>query len=239
MALKMQNKYINILCTRPLEPTLVADAKQQGILIDEISFIDTIPIKTVNVQKQIEKIESQKATIVFTSMNAVEAVADYINHQPDGWDIYCIGTTTNELVKKHFGKQAVIGTANNAAALAQSITKNKAIDKVIFFCGDQRRAELPEILLANNIGITEIMVYQTMAITHSIDKLYDGILFFSPSAVDSFFTNNIIAPSTLIFAIGETTANHIKQFCDNKIIITEVPGKENLIRKMIEYFKQD
>ena len=65
---------------------------------------------------------------------------------------------------------------------------------------------------------------------------YFGILFFSPSAVQSFFSKNKVADKTILFAIGNTTANEIKKYSTNKIIISDEPGKENLVTKMIEYF---
>ncbi len=234
-AFAMQNN-IQILCTRPLTKILVQEAAQQGILIDEISFIETEPIQNIEVQQEIQQAAIQIATVVFTSMNAVEAVADYLDGQPVEWNIYSMGTTTNQLVKKYFGERQLAGIANSAAELAELIAEDNMIDEAIFFCGDQRRDELPSILKSNHIDVTEITVYQTIAVTHVIDKTYSGILFFSPSAVESFFSKNKIPATTVLFAIGSTTANEIKKHSSNKIIISNQPGKENLVAKMMEYF---
>jgi uroporphyrinogen-III synthase len=231
----MQNN-IPILCTRPLPEALVEEAMEQGIAIDEISFIETSPILDIEVQQEIEQAALQITTVVFTSMNAVEAVADYLDGQPVEWSIYCMGNTTQQLVKKYFGAQHLAGIANNAAELADLIVEEGHTEEVIFFCGDQRRDELPEILRSHEIEVTEITVYQTIAVTHTINKAYHGILFFSPSAAASFFSKNKIPPTTVLFAIGSTTANEIKKYTGNKIIISNQPGKENLVRKMMEYF---
>jgi uroporphyrinogen-III synthase len=227
---------VDILCTRPLTEGLREEALLQGILIDAISFIETTPVQNIEVQQEIEQEALRVTTIVFTSMNAVEAVAVYLDGQPVRWRIYCMGNTTNKLVKKYFGVQQVAGIANSAAELAELIIEDGAIDEVIFFCGDQRRDELPEILRSHEIEVTEITVYQTIAISHLIDKTYHGILFFSPSAVASFFSNNKLPATTVLFAIGSTTANEIKKHTGNKIIVSNQPGKEKLVRKMIEYF---
>jgi len=80
------------------------------------------------------------------------------------------------------------------------------------------------------------VVYQTLATPHKIQKDYFGVLFFSPSAVQSFFSKNKVKDRTILFAIGNTTANEIKKYSNNKIIISDEPGKENLVQKMIEYF---
>ncbi len=231
----MQNN-ISILCTRPLSKALVEQAQQQGIIIDEIAFIATAGIQTIEVQQEIEQVATQTTTVVFTSMNAVEAVAGYLHGQPVNWRIYCMGTTTNQLVKKYFGEQQLAGIANSAAELAELIAANILVDELTFFCGDQRRDELPEILSSYTIDVTEIVVYQTIAINHVVNKIYNGILFFSPSAAESFFSKNKLPAATVLFAIGSTTANEIKKYSTNKIITSSEPGKENLVAKMMEYF---
>jgi uroporphyrinogen-III synthase len=235
MPFGMQNR-ISILCTRPLNESLIDEAMQAGIDIEELSFIETESIQSITVQQEIEQALLQSATVVFTSMNAVEAVAFYQEETQPDWDIYCIGTTTNKLVASYFGHDKIMGTANDAASLAELIVEDRFIDQVIFFCGDQRRDELPAILKKHDIEVNEIEVYQTIAVPHTIDKIFHAILFFSPSAVASFFKNNKPNESTILFAIGNTTANEIKKYSSNKIIISDEPGKENLVRKMMEYF---
>ncbi len=227
---------VQILCTRPLHKMLVDNAAQQGITIDQLSFIETEAIQTIEVQQEIEQAALKVTTVVFTSMNAVEAVADYLFGQGVDWNIYCMGTTTNTLVKKYFGEQQLKGVANSAAELAELIAEDQMIDEVTFFCGDRRRDELPDILKGHNIDVTEIVVYQTIPVMHTVNKEYHGILFFSPSAADSFFKKNKLPASTVLFAIGSTTANATKKHTTNKIIVSNQPGKENLVEKMIEYF---
>jgi uroporphyrinogen-III synthase len=232
----MQENNIPVLCTRPLPLSLMDEAAAVGITIDELSFIETESILSVEVQQEIELAATEIATVVFTSMNAVDAVTIFLDgHQPD-WSIYAIGTATARLIKEYFGERNIAGTASDAAALAKLIAADRFTDEVIFFCGDQRRDELPDILKQHDIEVNEIVVYQTIATPHKIEKDYFGILFFSPTAVQSFFSKNKVAGRTILFAIGNTTANEIRKFSNNKIIISDEPGKENLVAKMIEYF---
>ena len=232
----MQQNKISILSTRPLDESLIEEAKELSIEIDVLSFIETETIHTTEVQQEIENALLQSSAVVFTSMNAVEAVADELDGLQPDWKIYSIGTTTSRLVKKYFGEEAIAGIANSASELADLIVDEGEDSELIFFCGDQRRDELPGILRNNDIEVNEIVVYQTVIVPHKVDKKYHGILFFSPSAVESFFSNNKIAALTVLFAIGNTTANALKKYSDNKIIISDEPGKDNLFRKMIEYF---
>jgi uroporphyrinogen-III synthase len=232
----MEPNKIKILSTRPLDTARIKAAGKQGVQIEELSFIETEAIQSIVVQQEIELALQESATIVFTSMNAVEAVAEYMTDEQPDWAIYCMGNTTLELVKKYFGEHSIAGTAANATELAEQIVEDAVSDMVIFFCGDQRRDELPNILQNNEIEVQEIEVYHTIPITHKIGKQYHGILFFSPSAVDSFFRNNVLPAQTILFAIGNTTATAIKKYCGNAIIIGKEPGKDFLLTTALNYF---
>ena len=234
---EMANK-ISILCTRPLETALLEAAKAKDIHIDIVSFIDTTPLQSTGIRDEIGKIIKQPASVVFTSMNAVNTVAAYINGQTPDWNIFCIGNTTCQLAARYFGEQSIHAVANNASDLADKMISNKNIKQVVFFCGDQRREELPGKLRQSGITVQEVIVYHTISTPHKVEKAYDGILFFSPSAVQSYFYANAVTPSTILFAIGQTTADAIKSFSDNTIVESERPGKEDLVKKMFQFFKK-
>jgi uroporphyrinogen-III synthase len=232
----MTKNKITILSTRPLDMTVVDKAAAAGIDIDTISFIDTAPITNDTIQQQIIQTLAQPATVVFTSMNAVEAVAVHAGKQYPAWNIFCIGHTTRDLATRYFGASSITGTADNALLLAEVIIGRNVHQPVVFFCGDQRRNELPDKLRQYNIPVQEITVYTTTATSATIDKPYNGILFFSPSAVHSFFISNTLSSETVLFAIGETTANSIREHTTNTIITADTPGKNNLAELAIHYF---
>lgn len=218
-----------------MDPSLITEAAQQNIQIECLSFIDTEAITDKEVQEEISRLSSQKITAVFTSMNAVDAIKSSVT-QKAGWEIFCIGYATRKRVEEVFGETSVAATADDAIALAELIIQKK-IKKVYFFCGDQRREELPARLNANNIQLEEITVYKTLPTPHLITKEYDGILFFSPSAVNSFFRVNHINSHTILFAIGKTTAQALQQQTNHPNIITaNSPGKEALVKEIIHYY---
>jgi uroporphyrinogen-III synthase len=225
-----------ILCTRPLSQGIIDVANSKGLSTDVLSFIETAAIETVEVQQEIEHTFLLKTTVVFTSMNAVDAVAAYLTDEQPDWQVYCIGFTTQQLVKKYFGAQVIVGVAENAAALAEKIIEDAATDEVVFFCGNQRRDEMSTLLAQAGITVTEVVVYETIAVPHVVKKDYDAILFFSPSAVDSFFSVNKIKRETLFFTIGTTTAETIQQYNNGKIIVAAQPGKEALMQQAIDFF---
>src|SRR4029077_17349519 len=130
---------------------------------------------------------------------------------------------------------------SNASELAGEIIDwgktGKDTRPVVFFCGDQRRDELPKKLQQHGFDLEEIIVYKTIETTQEINDAYNGILFFSPSAVNSFFKTNKVTAHTVFFAIGETTANTIKGYTSNKIIISNTPAKDELLKQAVEWLK--
>lgn len=227
-----------ILSTGPLDDALVQDAGRKGIHVDVIPFISAEPIRTIEVQQEIEQAMLQSATVIFTSSNAVEAVAEYMDGQQPDWRVYCIGKATAALVKKYFGDGGIAGTASYGSDLAKKIIKGGNTDEVIFFCGNLRRDELPELLRESDIAVNEIIVYQTLATAQKIKKTYDGIMFFSPSAVNSFFSLNRLPQQTVLFAIGDTTAAALMQYGPATVVTAGQPGKGNLLWRVIGYFRE-
>ncbi|GAO41786.1 uroporphyrinogen-III synthase [Flavihumibacter petaseus] len=224
-----------ILSTRPLPDALVQAALEQGVTIDISPFIDTVPVDTIEVISEVETALQLSITVIFTSQNAVEAVGSILPHEaPPEWRIYSIGEATREAVVHYFGEDRLAGTAPDAEALADLIIEEDEGDEVYFFCGDKRRPELPEKLEEAGIMLTEIVVYETILLPHAIKNHYAGVLFFSPSAAESFFSLNQLEEHTIAFAIGKTTAAAIRRFTNNMIITADAPDKDNLVMKALE-----
>lgn len=232
-----ETKY-SILTTRPLAHTTMLKATDAGVEIDTASFIETNNIINATTAEKIRRYAAQDASVVFTSMNAAEAVIDCLsldNIMPD-WTIYTMGGTTQTIIKNYFIDSEIIADATNATQLANAIIEDEA-EEVIFFCGNQRREELPNLLKHEEIKVDEVVVYETIETPLKIDKKFNGILFFSPSAARSFFSMNQLNSDTVLFAIGTTTAIELRKLSNNKILVGEHPNKEQLAEKAIEYFK--
>ena len=120
----LQNR-IQILSTRPIDPDQINASKELGIDIDCISFIETTAIENNELTKKIKGLLESKATVVFTSMNAIDVVATHLSTTKPDWRIYCMGVTSNQLIKQYFGEHAVIGTATNSEDLAKLIIAEK------------------------------------------------------------------------------------------------------------------
>jgi uroporphyrinogen-III synthase len=217
------------LSTGELSSALIDEAAAKGILIDAFSFIETEPME----QRQLEELLKRPLAAIFTSKNAVKAIGDKGGRD---WKIFCIGKME---VAERFGEDAIAGNAQSAKELAEKIIRTHDGREVYFFCGNRRRDELPDLLRKEGFTVHELTVYRTIATPHSLDRPYDGIAFFSPSAVESFFSINVVAPGIPLFAIGETTAETIRRRCTNPVVVGGRPNKEDLIRSMIEYFQYE
>lgn len=224
-----------ILSTRSLPETLIQEAAAQNIIIEDISFIQTKPVIDDALARRIAQLFQKPIATVFTSKNAVTAVAA-VFQKPKSWKVYSIHNTTARLITQLF-KIPISGTAPNAATLADLIIKD-GVKKVYFFCNNIRRDELPEKLRRANIMVEEMVVYETIETPAIITTFYDGILFYSPSAVHSFFSMNKIDAATRVFAIGFTTAEAILRYTTNPVLISDNKGKEDLVRQMIQHFNR-
>jgi uroporphyrinogen-III synthase len=233
----MQQSNIHLLSTRVLDDTLIRRAEESNITLECVSFIETKHLQSDALQQQLQSLADETVTAVFTSMNAVNAVASQLPVVPQ-WKIFCTGGVTKEYVIKYFGEASIAATAKNATVLAEKIIAANPSSPIIFFCGDQRLNDLPELLKANGKAIEEVIVYTTEETPVFIEKNYQGILFFSPSAVHSFFSLNTVPIEVVLFSIGQTTAATIQSYCTNKVVVSQWPGAESMIDLIIEYYEE-
>ena len=134
-------------------------------------------------------------------------------------------------------KNDILEEGRNAGELAQKIII-QGIKEIVFFCGDKRREDLPAMLKHAGIILHEVFLYRTIETPYKIEDEVDAVMFFSPSAVNSFFTLNQLNNHTVCFAIGQTTADTISEFTENKIIVCESPDQEKMIEKLGDYYRK-
>jgi uroporphyrinogen-III synthase len=229
-----------ILSTIPLDTFLLNRAMDSGVLLDIASFIKVESCShEPATAAEIAAVCQQPAIVVFTSANAVAAVCDSPAFKNPGWKIFCIERATKKAVLHYFKEEDILGSADNSEELALTIKNAPGVHEVVFFCGDKRMDTLPSTLLVSGIITKEVIVYRTLEQAQFVEKDYDAILFYSPSGVSSFFSMNALSPHTILFAIGNTTADALRLETTNKIIVSDTPSKEILLYKAISYFKEN
>lgn len=214
--------------------------------ISVASFTDIQPIVTTELWDIIRPLIFRKINTVFTSAQAVRTLELHYLHQPGSyyvvggnWHIHCLEGGTLTAVQEVLQHNPVKATAANATDLANAILQLGGITEVYFFCSRQRREELPSILKDHGITVHEIALYENVPTPVITNADYDGILFFSPSAVSSFFSVNRLPKSTVCFAIGQTTAGTLENFTDNRIIISTSPSAASMVQTAIFYFNNN
>jgi len=201
--------------------------QKELLLNGGIGFVeyDAISIKFIDFDLKKEIVENA----IFTSKNAVKAI---LKKHPAIKNCFCVGDKTSAYLKeKGF---SVIESADNGTDLAQKIIQKHREKQFHFFCGNKRREELPNLLSESNIQLLETVVYETNLNSKKFESHFDGMLFFSPSAVQSFTKKNEI--NSIAFCIGETTANEVKKHSGN-IITASKPSIENVIVKVVSNLK--
>lgn len=230
-----------LLSTRRLEPSLIEQAKQQGVDIRVREAISVTPILSPEKYKELKPwLEgAEPAYAVFTSANGVEAVKHYLSFQgaahTPAWRVFCIAGKTREAIAAAFPQATILATAEYGSILADHIIEQGGIKEVVFFCGSKRREELPSMLRQAGIAVHEITVYVTEETPSRVDEDLDGVLFFSPSGVSSFFAANQLKKEAVCFAIGRTTAEAITPFTPNKIITSATTSPEAMLEAVYHY----
>ena len=231
----MSTAPITVLSTKMLPQSLIAQAEQQHIHINAADFLKIERIRTPDVRVQIAAYAVRPITALFTSANAVAAVSKHLTTCPE-WQIFCLSGKTKTTLLEHFSEEQIIASAPDAAALVPKIMAARPSGDCVFFCGNKHLNTLPEAFKAENIPLKEQVVYKTISSPQKINKSYDGLLFFSPSGVESFFELNAIAEQTVCFAIGDTTAKAVRKFTRNPVVIAGSPDNENMIQTVQNYF---
>jgi uroporphyrinogen-III synthase len=198
-----------------------------------IPFIEIIPRPAVELNPLVTGYASLKQNVVFTSAHAVTIISGMLKQKPD-WTIYCIRNETRIAVVNWFGSEVTTKFASNALFLSRQMIADGVKD-AIFFCGDQRLNVLPDNLKNHGIDLNELIVYDTRLKPVKLNDIPDVLLFFSPTAVRSFFTANEISPATTVLAMGTTTAATFKEYSSHPITISAEADKAFVFKMALDH----
>ncbi len=224
--IKRAEKQTNIYSTKAL-----TEGQQQLIHDDVVvESSDFIQIKFNRIPKHL--LASEIKNVIITSKNGVESLttafsADELKFK----NIYCVGRRTKKLIENKIGK--VTHSERNAKRLAEYLVEHIEGKEVTYFCSDLRLDDLPTILKENNITVNEIEAYQTAYASKKIDEKTEGIMFYSPSTVQSYMLEN--KADKIAFCIGESTAREAKKHFED-VRIAKVPTVESVIELVNEHY---
>lgn len=223
----------HIFSTRKLTSDKLDELQANGWKFTMHDFIS----KVIHVPADITA-QSINKHIVLTSISGVKAflqiakqlplnVADYV--------VYCISRGTNEYAVA--SGLNIKSTAPNASALADEILKDAEVKAVTHVSSNLRRDELSDKLNNAGVAVQDVIAYRTEFTPVVLEASYDAIIFFSPSAVDSFLTLNPLK-TVPCFCIGKTTADHARQKGYQQTYFADAPSENILLQTIINYYSK-
>lgn len=171
--------------------------------------------------------------IIITSQNAIPSVLknkNFINK------ISCVGEITATLLKDLGLKPTQI--SHNGVTLARELIKEFPKDQFTYLCSEQRRDELPALFLKEKIPLEEIIVYRSIAVMKSFDRIFAAVTFYSPRGVHAFAKANPKNKPLNAVCIGKTTASTAKKYYQ-KVVVANKQTVENTLITAIKAIRND
>ena len=194
---------------------------------------DFIKIRFNRIAPKVVKNEIEN--VIITSKNGVESLLNsFIKQELQFKNIFCVGRRTKKLIEQKIGK--VAHSEKNAEKLAAYLSTEIKGQEVTYFCSDLRLDTLPKVLSENGVTVNEVEAYKTMYSPVNVREQFSGVLFYSPSTVESYMQDN--TPDKIAFCIGESTAKEARKHFKN-VQVAKLPTVESVIELVnLHYVKE-
>ncbi len=221
-----------ILSTKILAPRQRSLVESHGFEYQDYNAIE------ISFQKF--ELDLSSMAYIFTSQNAVRGFLRILDDLPLpekrkealSKPCFCVGRKTGALLEENGLK--VLKMSKNSRELAEFLAKNHQNTSFLFICGNRRRDDLPRILQESSITFKEAIAYHTLDNSQKLKHRFDGILFFSPSAVQSFSKLNSMEESTA-FCIGDTTAGEAARH-SSEVVVSPRQSIESVLEVAVDYY---
>ncbi len=170
--------------------------------------------------------------LLISSANALESLLkNKIKPQKPVW---CVGEVTKQkLIAQGFEVAVCFNYANDLNAY---ILEHHNHQQFLWLRGNKTTGDLTKNFDKLAINCQEICVYETILNHHKFDEVFNAILFFSPSAIQSFLQSNSLHQATC-FCIGETTASSLPKAINNPVVVANTPSVTALIKSIKTYYQ--
>lgn len=207
------------MVTRPLSSEQIRFAEKLNLSVTVEPSIE------IRYRENWDELKSQlqntaSKLFAFTSQSGVEAFRRYSETTRElipGQHVYAVGSKTAEALIK-IGHIPITPDQHDGTGLAKKIKNDLSQNPdskektVLHFCGNKRREEFRQFLEGSGIQVRDVVVYQTVLkkMTLNLNGI-DGILFYSPSAVQAFRKSGGFnaGSNPELFAIGQTTGSEL------------------------------
>jgi uroporphyrinogen-III synthase len=223
----------HIVSTRMLTSERLIDLQTKGWKFTQHDFIS----KVIHVPDTLTADQIHKH-VVLTSITGVKSflqIAAQLHLNSLDFVIYCISRGTKEYAAAN--GLTIKSTGINAAALADEILKDAEVKAVTYVSSNLRRNELTDKLSKAGVKVHEVTAYRTDFTPLLVNASYDALVFFSPSAVDSFLSCNSLQ-QVPCFCIGKTTGDYARLKGYHTMYTAEAPSEDFLLQTIINFYSK-
>ena len=220
-----------ILFTKELDTNWLNQNLTKDLRYEIIPLLD---IEIYSKEDFVGKIDANSSKYIVSSQNTAKAISE-MNLEGE---FFVVGQNTAKKLSED-GKK-IMHFENYAFDLGNYILQNYEAQSWNFFCGNNRRETIVELLSTNGHTVNEIICYVSTPKKKRVPTSeFDAVVFFSPLAVKTYFSSPQTQQDVLYFSIGDTTYSEILKYTNHKIITSAIPTKEKLIEKINEYYDSE
>ena len=235
---------IRILSTRALGEHVVQQFRKNGWYLEMVPMIETKGILDPALAETFIyaiSIEDSPFMLVLTSLNGVKwlkkGLAEAGHFLPPGITALCVGKKSAAKAAEQL-KAVPLLIAPDGKSLLELIKIHIPREtRLIYACAKSRLDTLPEGLKNEGYQCLEFPVYETMPAPKMVAGDFNFILFFSPSAVESYFSLNAWPPGAQGVCIGDTTANALRHHGVNDILVPSSPDENEMVDVIRHFFE--
>jgi len=217
-------------------PLLLSTKKLQFHQLERLmaAQCDVVDYNAIRIENQPFSIAEQPNYWVFSSQNAVRSFLANITAKQYDKPILCVGEKTKSLLEEN--GQKVIKTAHNMLELVNFIQKTMKNEHFLHICGNRKLADFAAGMQKTGISYTEVTAYHTHLVSRVQTPEPQGLLFYSPSGVESYLQTNSIGASWC-FCIGETTATAVRPLTEH-LTVSPKPDADLLVAAAATHFRR-
>jgi uroporphyrinogen-III synthase len=195
---------------------------------------DVIDYDALQIEIQPFSIPKKPNYWVFSSQNAVRSFLANPTASAHQNPILCVGEKTKSLLEEN--GQKVIKITPNMLELVDFIQKSMKNEHFLHICGNRKLADFAAGMQKSGISYAEVTAYHTHLVSRVQTPEPQGLLFYSPSGVESYLQTNSIGASWC-FCIGETTATAVRPLTEH-LTVSPKPDADLLVAAAATHFRR-
>ena len=195
---------------------------------------DVVDYDALQIEIQPFSIPKKPNYWVFSSQNAVRSFLANPTASAHQNPILCVGEKTKSLLEEN--GQKVVKTAQNMLELVEFIQRTMRNEHFLHICGSRKLPDFAAGMQQARISYAEVTAYQTHLVSRVQRPEPQGLLFYSPSGVESYLQSNSIGASWC-FCIGETTATAVRPLTEH-LTVSPKPDADLLVAAAATHFRR-